>query len=65
MSRRNTGPMSEANVETVERALDAFTRRDKAGWFELCDPDIELSPTDDRPETDREIALEAAGLQDD
>jgi ketosteroid isomerase-like protein len=60
MSRRDTGPVSEANVEKVQRALDAFTRRDKAGWFELCDPNIELAPTEDWPETDRIRGREAA-----
>jgi ketosteroid isomerase-like protein len=31
--------MSQENVESMHRSVDAFARRDRAGWLELCDPD--------------------------
>jgi ketosteroid isomerase-like protein len=42
--------MSRLNVEAVHQAFDAFTRRDKAAWFEGCDPDLEVVPTGGWPE---------------
>jgi ketosteroid isomerase-like protein len=44
--------MSQANIERMHRAFDAFTRRDKVAWCELCDPDVEIVPVGDWPETD-------------
>ena len=46
--------MSQKNVETVRESLDAFARRDRAAWFELCDPDIQLVPVGDWPEGEGE-----------
>ena len=34
--------MSQENVDNAQRALDAFARRDRDAWVELCDPDIEI-----------------------
>ena len=42
--------MSQENVEHVHQAFDAFARRDKAGWFALCDPEVEAVPVGDWPE---------------
>jgi ketosteroid isomerase-like protein len=42
--------MSEENVERLKRALDAFSRRGRAAWRELCDPDFEWVPVGDWPE---------------
>jgi ketosteroid isomerase-like protein len=44
--------MSQENVERMHRAFDAFARRDKVAWLELCDPDVEFAPVGDWPETD-------------
>jgi ketosteroid isomerase-like protein len=44
--------MSQENVERMHRAFDAFTRHDKVAWCELCDPDVEIVPVGDWPETD-------------
>jgi ketosteroid isomerase-like protein len=44
--------MSQENIERMHRAFDAFTRRDKVAWCELCDPDVEIVPVGDWPETD-------------
>src|SRR6266516_5498670 len=44
--------MSQENVERMHRAFDAFTRRDKGLWCELCDPNIEVAPVGDWPETE-------------
>jgi ketosteroid isomerase-like protein len=52
--------MSQENVERLHRAFDAFTRRDKVAWLELCDPDVELAPIGDWPETDPIHGAEAA-----
>jgi ketosteroid isomerase-like protein len=43
--------MSEENVKRLHRAFDAFTRRNKVAWLELCDPDLEWAPVGDWPET--------------
>jgi ketosteroid isomerase-like protein len=43
--------MSEENVEKMRGGLDAFARRDKVAWLETCDPDLELAPVGDWPET--------------
>ena len=52
--------MSAENVERMKRAFDAFFRRDKAAWLELCDPQIEIVPVGDWPETDAIRGGEAA-----
>jgi ketosteroid isomerase-like protein len=44
--------MSQENVERMRRAFEAFTRRDRVAWCELCDPDVEVTPVGDWPETD-------------
>jgi ketosteroid isomerase-like protein len=41
--------MSQENVEAMRRGLDAFTRRDKAAWIAICDPDVENIPPRDWP----------------
>jgi ketosteroid isomerase-like protein len=52
--------MSHENVETMRRGFDAFARGDKAAWFETCDPEIEVTPVGDWPETDPIRGREAA-----
>jgi ketosteroid isomerase-like protein len=42
--------MSQENVEMVRSSLDAFARRDKAGWSALCDAEVEAVPVGDWPE---------------
>jgi ketosteroid isomerase-like protein len=42
--------MSQENVEIVHQAFECFARRDKLGWFELCDPEVEAVPIGDWPE---------------
>jgi ketosteroid isomerase-like protein len=42
--------MSQENVETLHRGMDAFNRRDRAAWLALCDPEYETVPSDDWPE---------------
>jgi ketosteroid isomerase-like protein len=42
--------MSEENVETLRRALDAFNERDKDSWMEACDPEAKNFPPRDWPE---------------
>jgi ketosteroid isomerase-like protein len=42
--------MSQENVGAVQRALDAFARRDKAAWCELTESDVEAVPVGDWPE---------------
>jgi ketosteroid isomerase-like protein len=34
----------EANLETLRRALDAYNRRDRAGFLRYVDPDVENVP---------------------
>ena len=43
--------MSEEQVETLRQALDAFNRRDKAGWIAVCDPECENVPPREWPES--------------
>lgn len=50
MSRGDTEVVSEENVETLRRGLDAFTRRDRDAWIGLSDPEIELLPSEEWPE---------------
>jgi ketosteroid isomerase-like protein len=42
--------MSQENVDTLHRGMDAFNRRDRAAWLALCDPDYETVPSQDWPE---------------
>jgi ketosteroid isomerase-like protein len=42
--------MSQANVETLGQALDAFNRRDKAAWLAVIDPEAENFPPREWPE---------------
>ncbi|MGH2964125.1 MAG: nuclear transport factor 2 family protein [Solirubrobacterales bacterium] len=42
--------MSQNNVKIVQRALGAFTSRDKDTWCALCDPNVEAIPVGDWPE---------------
>ena len=43
--------MSQENVDLAQKGLDAFNRRDKAGWLALMDPDMEAVPPRDWPES--------------
>jgi ketosteroid isomerase-like protein len=52
--------MSQENVERMRQGLDAFNRRDRAGWLALCDPDYETVPSDDWPEMEPIRGPEAA-----
>jgi ketosteroid isomerase-like protein len=42
--------MSEENIETLRRALDAFNRRDKAAWLVASRSDADNFPPRDWPE---------------
>jgi ketosteroid isomerase-like protein len=42
--------MSQENVESVKRSLEAFAQRDRAGWSELCDSEVEAVPVGEWPE---------------
>jgi hypothetical protein len=44
--------MSQENVKTLRRAVDAVNRRDKALWRAACDPEIENVPPRDWPESE-------------
>jgi ketosteroid isomerase-like protein len=44
--------MSNENVEALRRGLEAFNRRDKIAWLELCAPDLENVPPREWPESD-------------
>jgi ketosteroid isomerase-like protein len=44
--------MSQENVETQRRALEAFNRRDRAVWLAVCDPEVENVPPREWPESD-------------
>jgi ketosteroid isomerase-like protein len=52
--------MSQENVERVRESLEAFARRDKAAWCELCDPNLEVVPIGDWPESEPIRGREAA-----
>ena len=52
--------MSQENVERVRESLEAFARRDKAAWYELCDPNLEVVPVGDWPEGEKIQGREAA-----
>ena len=42
--------MSEENVESMRRTLDAFDRGDKAAWLAEHDPDVVMIPARQWPE---------------
>jgi ketosteroid isomerase-like protein len=42
--------MSQENVETLRRGLDAFNRRDKAAWLAVTDPEADNFPPREWPE---------------
>ena len=42
--------MSEENVETIRRAVDAFNRGDRSGWLAHIDPDAVMIPAREWPE---------------
>jgi len=42
--------MSQENVETMRRALDAFNRGDKTAWLAEHDPDLVMIPAREWPE---------------
>ena len=44
--------MSEENVETVRRSLEAFDRRDKAPWLEARSEDFKVVTSNEWPEGD-------------
>jgi ketosteroid isomerase-like protein len=48
-----------ANAYVLRRALDAFNRRDKAAWLELCDPELENHPPRNWPQSARAQGSEA------
>jgi ketosteroid isomerase-like protein len=52
--------MSQENVERVRESLEAFARRDKTAWYELCDPSLEVVPVGDWPEGEKIRGREAA-----
>ena len=52
--------MSQENVETVRESLQAFARREKAAWYERCDPSLEVVPVGDWPEGEEIRGREAA-----
>jgi len=45
--------MSQENVETLRRGLEAFNRRNKAAWIAICDPEVENLPPREWPENAR------------
>ena len=42
--------MASENEELYRRGVDAFNRRDKEAWLEICDPEIESFPPREWPE---------------
>jgi ketosteroid isomerase-like protein len=44
--------MSQENVETMRRSLEAFDRRDRNAWLALRHPDVEVVPARVWPEAD-------------
>ena len=44
--------MSEENLETFRRSLEAFDRRDKASWLEARDQDYDVVTSSEWPEGD-------------
>jgi ketosteroid isomerase-like protein len=47
-----TESMPQENIEGLRQGLDAFNRRDKAAFLELCDPAVENVPPRDWPESE-------------
>jgi ketosteroid isomerase-like protein len=52
--------MSAENVEGMRRTFDAYSRRDREGWLKGCDPELEVVPVGEWPETDTIRGGEAA-----
>ena len=46
-------------METVRRAFEAVSRRDKAAFLAICDPDVETVPFRDFPESAPTQGVEA------
>lgn len=44
--------MASRHLELVNRSFDAFARGDKAEWSAVADPEIEVVPVGDWPETE-------------
>jgi ketosteroid isomerase-like protein len=42
--------MSQENVDSMRRSLDAFNRRDEVAWLATFDPEAELVPAREWPE---------------
>jgi len=51
--------MSQENVGIVRESLEAFARRDRAAWYELCEPNMEAVPVADWPEGEKIRGREA------
>ena len=43
--------MSEENVETIRRGIDAYNRGDKAAWLDAYDADVVMIPAREWPES--------------
>src|SRR5437016_13322411 len=52
--------MFKQNAEVIRRAFDAFERRDKAAWIDVCDPELEVAPVGAWPESPSIRGAEAA-----
>ena len=44
--------MSQANVDRLQKAIEAFNRRDRAAWLAFADPDLENIPPQEWPESE-------------
>ena len=53
--------MSQENVETVRLAFEAVSRRDKAAFLAMCDPEVETVPTEAFPSLLRPEASKLSG----
>jgi ketosteroid isomerase-like protein len=42
--------MVQRNVDVIRRGLEAFNRRDRDAWIEVCDPNVENIPPEEWPE---------------
>ncbi len=51
--------MSQENVETVRLSFEAVSRRDKAAFLAMCDPEVETVPLRDFPESAPTRGVEA------
>src|SRR5436305_11916072 len=50
-SRDTAWPMSQENVDLAQKALDAFNQRDRTAWLALTDPEVQVVPPRDWPES--------------